>query len=75
MAYSQNLSLRTVAQPLSGLFRKLKDCSNFLLSIPTFCKHRNRHNISCFQQACWDCGRVRYNSGARWSVWHRDGVR
>lgn len=75
MIDSQNLSLRTLAQPVSSLLRKLNNCADFLLSIPTLCKHRNRHNTSSFHQACWDCGRVRYNGGRGWSVWHRDRVR
>jgi len=75
MSYSQNLSLRTLAQPIFGISRKLKRCADFLLSIPTTCPHANRCNLSSFQQACWDCKRVHYNGGRGWSVWHRDGVR
>lgn len=75
MTVSQNLSLRASAQKMPRLFGRLAGCVEFLLSIPTLCPHRNRHNLSSFQQACWDCGRVRYNGGTRWSVWHKDGVR
>jgi hypothetical protein len=74
MIYSQNLSLRTVAQPASELIRKFKACIGFLLSIPTTCEHRNRRSMGCGLQGCWDCGRIRFFGRTRWSVWHK-GVR
>ena len=73
MASTQSLSLRTSAQSVVRTLRGVAHCIAYLLSIPTTCPHTNTHKTTRYQQACWDCGRIRtIDSYGLISVWHRE---